>query len=112
MNFILNFYTNWDSTVFEFSWVADNVDLEKLFRQIEKNATWKHIVLDLSKLNFINSTLIGYIFHMYEQRKKSWGKFVISWCNQAVEDALNMTWVLDFIRSFSNITEALNWIEW
>ncbi|MDD2565379.1 MAG: STAS domain-containing protein [Candidatus Gracilibacteria bacterium] len=83
----------------------DNVD--KVFRQIEETINQKTIIIDLVNVGFINSTFIGYLFHLYETGKKS-GRYICFVNGQdSVMDAFNLTGILDMIPYFKTLDEAL-----
>lgn len=83
----------------------DNVD--KVFHQVEEIISQKIIIIDLINVWFINSTFIGYLYHLYETGKKSWRYLCFVNWHENVMDAFNLTWILDMIPYFRTLDEAL-----
>lgn len=83
-------------------------NIESVFRQIELVSENPYTIIDLWNVDFINSTFIGYLFHVFDTRNNTWNNTYICNASQQILDPLNLTWVLDIIPYFKNSEEALN----
>lgn len=98
----------WEIDIIKFSYPIDeNTTLSHIFRQIEEVSKKRKIILDLSEVTFLNSTFIGYIFHIYETSNTIWWFVYLANINPNVKDILNLTWILDTIPYFSSVESAM-----
>lgn len=99
---------NWEIDIIKFSYPIDeNNHVNLIFRQIEDLSKKRKIILDLSEVKYLNSTFIGYIFHLYETSKNMWWFVYLANINFAIKDVLNLTWILDTIPYYGSVEKAL-----
>lgn len=83
---------------------------EKIEREfINSNA--KHIIFDLSNVNFIDSSGIGMIIGRYKQLTKSNGKVVIININEFLLPMFEISGLKKIINCFSSLQEALSFLK-
>ena len=93
--------------IIEFNNNIDQEKIESVFRQIESVSENPYTIIDLWNINYINSTFIGYLYHIYDTRNNAWNHTYICNACQKILDPLNLTWVLDIIPYFKNKEDAI-----
>src|SRR5271157_955266 len=70
-----------------------------------------HLILDLSKVNFIDSTTLGSIFKFYSTFKKNKMHLVLSCINEQIYDVFNLTGITTQIKIFDSLQNAIDFIQ-
>lgn len=68
----------------------------------------KHLLLDLSRLSFMDSSGIGVLIGRYKRVKLSGGKVVVTNENKQVSRIFEISGIYEIISSYPSIDEALN----
>lgn len=96
-----------DFNIINFNSSIEQEDIQQVFLQIENVCKNRKIIFNLEKVNFINSTFIGYMYHLFETSKNMWGYFCMISINDNIKDAFNLIWVYDIIPFYKDLKEAL-----
>ncbi len=107
MDKFFEFSELWLLNIVKFKSSVDQAYIEKVFHQIENISKTNKIIFDLSKVDFINSTFIGYMSHLHDLTVKQWWFLIICWCNERVWDIFNLTWIFDLVPYYSTLEEAI-----
>jgi anti-anti-sigma factor len=70
-----------------------------------------HLILDLSKVNFIDSTTLGSIFKFYSIFKKNKRHLVLTSINEQIYDVFNLTGIAMQIKIFDSLQNAIDFIQ-
>jgi anti-sigma B factor antagonist len=70
-----------------------------------------HLVLDLSKVSFIDSTTLGSILKFYSIFKKKKRHLVITNINEQIYDVFNLTGIAIQIKIFNSLQNAIGYIQ-
>ena len=83
-------------------------DSELLTKEIEENIEKKniHVILNLEKLDYINSTGLNFIISSFTKIRNAGGELVICSVSQKVEDLLVITKLNTIFTSFKTLEEA------
>lgn len=68
------------------------------------------LVLELSKLRYLDSSGVGVLIHLMQSLKTQGGRLAIVGLHGPPEKVLDMTHILDLIRTFPNISAALDYV--
>lgn len=93
--------------IINFNSSIDQDDIQSVFLQIENICKNRKIIFNLQKVDFINSTFIWYMYHLFETSKNVGGFFCIVSVNDNIKDAFNLIGVYDIIPFYKNSEEAL-----
>ena len=74
--------------------------------ELAKDKALKHIVMDLSEVDYIDSSGIGAMLFSYRQSKESKFKITISGINNSVLKMFRISNILDFFSFSNSIEEA------
>ncbi|EKE28592.1 MAG: hypothetical protein ACD_3C00042G0007 [uncultured bacterium (gcode 4)] len=94
--------------IFIFTWPLEQQFVERTFRKIEEMAKNRKIILDLSKVNFVNSTFIWYMYHLFETSRDIWWYMCFVNVNPHIQDAFNLTWIFDIIPYHRDVKAAFD----
>lgn len=72
-----------------------------------ENNPLKHLVLDMSRLEFMDSSGIGALIGRYKKVSSLGGKMVIVNENKQVAKVFEISGIYDIIHSYSNLEQAL-----
>ena len=67
----------------------------------------KRVVIDLSKVTYVDSATIGCLMDIYRQTTASGGELRLAGVNKRVETMLTMTGAHNFLKMFPDETSAL-----
>jgi stage II sporulation protein AA (anti-sigma F factor antagonist) len=88
---------------------ADRV--RSLIEQAMMKEQVKHVVMDLQKLTFMDSSGIGVILGRYKQVKARGGKMIICHANRTVNRLLELSGLFKIIESHDDENRALSSLE-
>lgn len=71
----------------------------------------QHLVLDFSKISFMDSSGIGVIMGRYNKIFKSGGTLMITGCDDYIHRILDMAGIFTIAKETANVAEAINWIK-
>ena len=78
--------------------------LQQATQQIEQG--FSNFVVDLSKMDFINSVGISFLLNLMKRSTKSGGKIVLVNPNSTIQNILKVTKINQFFPTKNNIEEA------
>lgn len=67
----------------------------------------ENLVMDFSKVRFMDSSGIGLILGRYKRMRKRQGNLYLSGCHRHVEKVLKMSDVFSLVQKFSSAEEAI-----
>jgi len=70
-----------------------------------------HLILDLSKVSFIDSTTLGSIFKFYSIFKKNKRHLVLTSINEQIYDVFNLTGIAMQIKIFDSLQNAIDFVQ-
>jgi anti-anti-sigma factor len=79
----------------------------EISRYVEKPV---HVILDLSKVAFIDSAALGSIIKFYTQFKKNDRHLLLSSINQKIYDVFRLTGITKQIKIFESLQSAVDFI--
>ncbi|RKD34708.1 anti-sigma F factor antagonist [Thermohalobacter berrensis] len=105
----LEFKTIDKTLIVKFNGELDHHTAENIRKEIDKfysGNMLKNIILDLEKLNFMDSSGIGLILGRYKNVSQNGGKLCLVNVSPRVEKILKMSGVLKIVKIFDSITKA------
>lgn len=81
-------------------------DFKKKLKNLMEKRSVKNIIIDLNKINFIDSTGIGAILGRYRAIKKKNGKLILVGANRRVKKIFKLSGIYDLIPIYDNEKEA------
>ena len=88
----------------------DQTNLETLSREITplmEHAPIRYIILDFTKVEFINSKVLGYLAELHTMIHDN-KKIVLGGCSEAVYNVLSLVGMHTILHYFENVEEALH----
>lgn len=96
--------------IFYIEWKLDETNTDDIFNSIYKNIwsfSWKKIILNLKKLEYLNSKAIWYIVDLFANLEEDSWAICISDCQDKIYDIFELTWVIEVIPYSKTEKEAL-----
>lgn len=92
----------------------DHHGAEKIRNDIDgmlENYGAKNLVMDFSRVTFMDSSGIGIVLGRYKKRKADGGRLVIVGCELKIRNILNMAGVFSLIEYMDTKEEALDYLQ-
>ena len=102
-------YNN-DIYVVKLSGDIDHYSSEKIKREIYLNTSKyvRKMIIDLSNVEFMDSSGIGMILGIYKEIKERQGKIAVTGIKGNMERIFNMSGLYKIISKYNNINDAIN----
>ena len=81
--------------------------IQKLDAEMMKSAT-KNLIMDFSKVNFMDSSGIGVVIGRYKKIQRLNGKLCITGVNDRISRIFNVSGLLKLMPAYENIDVAIN----
>ncbi|HPC99953.1 MAG TPA: anti-sigma F factor antagonist [Acetivibrio sp.] len=81
--------------------------IQKLDAEIMKSTT-KNLIMDFSKVNFMDSSGIGVVIGRYKKIQRLNGKLFITGINDKISRIFNISGLLKLVPACENIDDAIN----
>lgn len=97
--------------IIKFNGELDHHSTELARKKIDKkylNGNIKNVIMDFSKLNFMDSSGIGLIIGRYKLINKNGGKLVIVCSDKRVNKIFEMSGIMKIIDIYPNIKSAVD----
>ena len=104
------FHQKGDIQVLEINSLLNEIQNKQILRQATQKIEdgFSNFVVDLSKMDFINSVGISFLLNLMKHSTKKGGKVVLVNPNETIQQILEMTKVSQFFSMKTNIEEAIN----
>lgn len=114
-NINLDIQVNWNLVILSFEWELDEQNTDSTFSKIY-DRFWEfrdiNILLDLSKLKYIDSKSIWYISDIFSKTEDRDNKTAIIGCQPGILDIFELVWITLIIKCFDSKDKALKYIHW
>lgn len=115
VNVNLDIQTDWNLAILSFEWELDDKNTDSTFSKIY-DKFWEfektNVLLDLSKLKYIDNKSIWYIADIFSRTEDRDNKMAIIGCQPGVLDIFQLVWITSIIECFDNKDKALKYIHW
>ena len=78
--------------------------------QAAASSSSKHLILDFSRVSFMDSSGIGVVLGRYKKIKAAGGVILIMSCSEQIRHILNMAGIFSIIDYMDNETDALDFL--
>jgi anti-anti-sigma factor len=84
--------------------------IQQQFIQNEDNRIVTKIVLDMDKVNYVSSMVIGFLIKVSDEIEKGEGKFALCNVNKAIIDVFKISRVELVLNIFDNTQKAIKYV--
>ncbi|EKE30146.1 MAG: hypothetical protein ACD_2C00037G0010 [uncultured bacterium (gcode 4)] len=102
-------FRNWFH-VFAFIWPIEQRLVENAFRKIEEISKNYKVILDLSKVDYVSSIFIWYMYSLFERSTEAWWYLCFVNVHEDLQDTFSLTWVFDIIPYHKDVQSAFKFI--
>jgi len=91
----------------ELEWDLDTVSIKEYNTSVDEIIKWVKtpsiLLLDFSKVTYINSTAIGHIWDWYNRLDDLESEVIILWVEESILDTLQLVWLADRLDFYESL---------
>ena len=93
--------------------LLNEYDNKSIMQEVENRISkgWNKFVIDLSKMDFMNSVGLNFLIFMLKKSKNSGGNFAVANASESIVRLLEVTKLTSFFRLEASVDEAMKSLE-